>query len=359
MENYKILTINPGSTSTKIAVFENEKELFETTLRHTAEELAPFEGKKIMEQYEFRKKVILDSLKDNNFDIKELSAVVGRGGLLKPIEGGTYSVNEKMLEDLNEATMGEHASNLGAVISKDIADELGKGSYIVDPVVVDELTDIARVSGMEVNPRISIFHALNQKAVARKAASEMGKKYEDLNFIVAHMGGGVSVGAHEKGRVVDVNNALDGDGPLSPERSGGVPIGKLVKMCFSGDYTEGEIKKLIKGNGGLMNYLGTSDGREVSDMVAKGDEKATLVYKALAYQVAKEIGICAAVLKGKVDAILLTGGLAYDDELVGWIRDHVGFISEIKVYPGEDEMLALAQGGLRILKGEEVAKEYK
>ncbi len=359
MENFKILTINPGSTSTKIAVYENDKELFETTLRHTPEELAPFEGKKIMEQYEFRKKVILDSLKDNNFDVKELASIVSRGGLLNPIEGGTYSINDKMLKDLEIAAMGEHASNLGAMIAKDIAKEIGVGSYIVDPVVVDELTDIARISGMEANPRISIFHALNQKAVARRAATEMGKKYEDFNFIVAHMGGGVSVGAHEKGRVVDVNNALDGDGPFSPERSGGVPVGKLVKMCFSGDYTEAQIKKLIKGNGGLVDYVGTSDGREVSDMVQKGDAKATLVYKALAYQVAKEIGLCAAVLKGKVDAILLTGGLAYDKELVEWITEYVGFIAKVVTYPGEDEMLALAEGGLRILKGEETAKEYK
>ncbi|MDO4772492.1 MAG: butyrate kinase [Bacillota bacterium] len=359
MANYKILTINPGSTSTKIAVFENETQLFETTLRHTVEELAQFEGKKIMDQYEFRKQVILDSLKANNFDIKELSAVVGRGGLLKPIEGGTYQVNEQMLKDLEEAAMGEHASNLGAMIAKDIADELGKSAYIVDPVVVDELQDIARISGIKENPRISIFHALNQKAVARRAAAEMGKKYEDLNFIVAHMGGGISVGAHEKGRVVDVNNALDGEGPFSPERSGGLPVGQLVKMCFSGKYTEAEIKKLIKGNGGLMNYLGTSDGREVSEMFLRGDEEATLVYKAMAYQVSKEIAICASVLKGKVDAVILTGGLAYDKDLNGWIQEHVGFVGKFIIYPGEDEMLALAQGGLRILKGEETAKVYQ
>lgn len=359
MANFKILTINPGSTSTKIAVFENEKQLFETTLRHKVEELAPFEHKKIMEQYEFRKQVIVDSLEHNNFSIQDLDAVVGRGGLLKPIEGGTYAVNEEMLKDIEIAAMGEHASNLGAVIAKDIADEIGKKAYIVDPVVVDELHDIARVSGMVENPRISIFHALNQKAVARRAASELGKKYEDLNLIIAHMGGGISIGAHEKGKVIDVNNALDGEGPFSPERSGGVPVGKLVKMCFSGKYTENDIKKLIKGSGGLVAYLGTSDGREVSEMFLKGDEKATLVYKAMAYQVAKEIGACATVLKGKVDAILLTGGLAYDKDLVGWIKDAAGFIADVRVYPGEDEMLALAEGGLRILRGEELPKEYK
>ncbi len=359
MEKYKILTINPGSTSTKIAVYENETELFETTLRHTPEELAPFEGKPIMDQYDFRRQMILDCLKSENFDINDLNAAVGRGGLLNPIEGGTYAVNDKMIEDLKNAGMGEHASNMGALLAKEIGKDVGIPSFIVDPVVVDELQEIARISGMEDNPRMSIFHALNQKAVARSAAKDLGKKYDELNLIVAHMGGGVSVGAHEKGRVVDVNNALDGDGPLSPERSGGVPVGKIVKMCFSGDYTLEQMKKKIKGEGGLKDYLGTTDGREVSDMVHKGDKKAELVYKALAYQVAKEMGACAAVLKGKVDAIILTGGLAYDKELVEWITEYVGFIAKVMVFPGEDEMLALAQGGLRILNGEETPKEYK
>ncbi len=358
MENYKILTINPGSTSTKIAVYENDKEMFETTLRHTDDELKPFEGKPIMDQYEFRRTVILDSLKANNFDIKELACVVGRGGLLKPIQGGTYAVNDAMIEDLNKAERGEHASNLGALLAREIGKEVNVPAFIVDPVVVDEFEDISRISGMAGVERMSLFHALNQKAVARKASAELGKKYQDANFIVAHMGGGVSVGAHKKGRVVDANNALDGDGPFSPERSGGVPIGKLVKMCSSGEFTLDELKKKIKGKGGLVSYLGTSDGREVSDMVAKGDKKAELVYKALGYQVAKEIGACSAVLSGNVDAIILTGGLAYDKELVSWISDYVGFIAKIIVYPGEEEMLALAEGGLRILRGEETAREY-
>ncbi len=357
MENYRILAINPGSTSTKIAVFDNEKQIMETTLRHSNEEIGAYET--IMDQYEFRKNVILDGLKENGIELSSLSAVVGRGGLLKPISGGTYSVNDAMIADLRKGVMGEHASNLGGAIASEIASKLDLPSFIVDPVVVDEMQEVARISGIPELERKSIFHALNQKAVARRASKELGKKYEDLNLIVAHMGGGVSVGAHLKGRVVDVNNALDGDGPFSPERSGELPIGGLMKLCFSGDYTLDQVKKMIKGNGGLMAYLGTSDGREVVNMIKDGDEKAKLVYEAMAYQVAKEIGRCAAVLKGDVDAIVMTGGLAYDDMFIKWISDRVEFISKIITYPGEDEMSALALGGLRVLRGEEEAKEYK
>ncbi len=358
MADYKILTINPGSTSTKIAVYENDKELFEKTLRHSTEILEEYESKPIIEQYEFRRQVILDSLEEQGFDIKELSCVVGRGGLLRPIPGGTYSVNDKMIEDLKKAQRGEHASNLGALLAREIGNQVGVPSFIVDPVVVDEYEDIARISGMNGIERSSLFHALNQKAVARKAASEMGKAYDELNFIVAHMGGGVSVGAHCKGRVIDANNALDGGGPFSPERSGGVPLGEVVKMCFSGEYTMEEVKRKIKGKGGLVSYLGTSDGREVSDMARSGDQKASLVYRALAYQVSKEIGKVSPVLRGDVDAIILTGGLAYDEELCSWIKERVEFIAPIIIYPGEEEMLALAEGGLRILRGEEKAKDY-
>lgn len=356
METYRILAINPGSTSTKIAIYDNDKEVFETTLRHPAEEINKFE--KIYDQYDFRKAVILDSLNDAGINLTKLDAVVGRGGLLKPIKGGTYAVSPSMIDDLKVGVLGEHASNLGGILANEIAGGLNIPSFIVDPVVVDELEDVARISGMPELDRKSIFHALNQKAVARRAAKEKGVKYDELNLIVAHMGGGVSVGAHKAGRVVDVNNALDGDGPFSPERSGGLPVGDMVKLAFSGKYTHAEIKKLLKGQGGLVAYLDTNDGREVCAKIEAGDKEAELVYKALAYQVAKEIGACGAVLKGKVDAIVLTGGLAYDKMLVGWIKESVESIAEVIVYPGEDEMSALAEGGLRVLRGEEEAQDY-
>lgn len=353
---FKILTINPGSTSTKIAVFDNEVEVFEKTLRHSTEEIGQYE--KIADQFEFRKNVIEDALKEANIKVEELDAVVGRGGLLRPIKGGTYAVSENMIEDLKVGVLGEHASNLGGIIAKEIADSVNIPSYIVDPVVVDELNDVARISGMPELERKSIFHALNQKATARRAAKELNKSYTECNFIVAHMGGGISVGAHQNGNVIDVANALDGEGPFSPERSGGLPVGDLMKMCFSGKYTIDDIKKKIKGNGGLVAYLGTNDGRDVEAMIEEGNEKAKLVYEAMAYQVAKEIGACAAVLKGNVDAIILTGGIAYSKMFVEMIKERVAFIGDIKVYPGEDEMIALAQGGLRVLKGEEEAQVY-
>ncbi len=352
----RVLAINPGSTSTKIAVFDGEKPIFETTLRHPAEEINKYE--KIYDQYEFRKSVILDTLNENEINLTKLSAVVGRGGLLKPIKGGTYGVSERMLDDLKVGVLGEHASNLGGILAHEIASGLNIPSFIVDPVVVDEMDDVARISGMPELERKSIFHALNQKAVARRVAKELGEPYESINIIVAHMGGGVSVGAHFGGRVIDVNNALDGEGPFSPERAGGLPVGGFAKMCFSGKYTHGEIKKKLKGMGGLVAYLDTNDGREVGKMIENGNKKAELIYKAMAYQVAKEIGACGAVLKGDVDAIVLTGGLAFDKTLIGWIREKIDFLGKVFVYPGEDEMAALAQGALRVLNGEEKAQEY-
>lgn len=356
--SYKLLIINPGSTSTKIAVYEDEKPLLIETLRHQSEEIEKYAT--IFEQFEFRKEVILNVLKEKNFDIKTLNAIVGRGGLLKPIISGTYSVNDTMLEDLKVGVQGQHASNLGGIIANEIGKELNIPAFIVDPVVVDEMEEVARVSGMPEIERKSIFHALNQKAVAKRYAHEVGKNYEDINLIVAHLGGGVSVGAHKAGKIVDVNNALDGEGPFSPERSGGVPIGDLVKLCYSGKYTIDEIKKKINGKGGFVAYLGTNDARDVGKAAfQEGDEKAKLIFDAMAYQVAKEIGKCAAVLCGKVDAIILTGGIAYGKEMVQAISERVSFISNIVVYPGEDEMLALAEGGLRVLRGEEPAKEYK
>jgi len=354
---FRLLVINPGSTSTKIAVFDNEKSIFEETLRHSSEEISQFE--KIYDQYEFRKNIIVETLEKNGIDIKSLDCVVGRGGGLKPIECGTYNVNEKMLEDLKTGVLGEHASNLGGIIAHEIASMINVPSFIVDPIVVDEMEDIARISGIPEIKRKSIVHALNQKAVARRHAQSQGKKYEEMNLIIAHLGGGISVGAHRKGRIIDVNNALDGDGPFSPERSGGLPVGDLVKLCFSGKYSEGEVRKLIKGKGGLVSYLGTNDGREVVKRIKNGDKKAELIYKAMAYQVSKEIGSCAAVLKGAVDGILLTGGIAYDQMFTNWIKESVEFISDVYIYPGEDELVALAEGGLRVLRGEEKAKEYK
>lgn len=356
-EVYRLLIINPGSTSTKIAIYDNEKPVFEETLRHSNEELAPYAT--IYDQYEFRKNVILDTLNAKGINITKLNSVIGRGGLLKPLEGGTYNVNETMLKDLKVGVMGQHASNLGGIIANEIASQLNIPAFIVDPVVVDELDDVARISGMPEIKRMSLFHALNQKAVAKRAAGDLGKKYNEVNLIVAHMGGGVSVGAHKKGRVVEVNNALDGEGPMSPERAGTLPVGSLMKLCFSGKYTQDEIKKKVVGKGGLVAHLGTNDGREVVKRIQSGDKNAELVYFAMAYQVAKEIGSCAAALEGKVDAICLTGGLAYDKLLTGWIKERVEFISKVFVYPGEDEMIALAQGGLRVLRGEEEAKEYK
>lgn len=347
-----ILAINPGSTSTKISVFEGSKEVFTKTLRHQTEEINQFET--IASQYQFRKDIIVKEVEQAGFKITDITCVVGRGGLVKPIESGVYEVNEALLRDLNNPIMGEHASNLGGIIAADIVKEIGNGvkAYIADPVVVDELQDVARISGHPLFPRTSIFHALNQKAIARTFAMEKNKQYEDMNLIVAHLGGGITVGAHYKGRVIDVNNALDGDGPFSPERSGGIPVAKVIDLCFSGEKSKDEIKKMLKGEGGFVAYLGTNDARVVEDKKNQGDEKYALIWEAMAYQIGKSIGEMAAVLKGNVDGILITGGIAYDKGLIKKIEEMVSFISEVKSYPGEDEMAALAINGLRVLEGE-------
>lgn len=352
----KSLIINPGSTSTKIGVFEDETLLFEETLRHSTEEIARYAS--IVEQKDFRKQIILDLLEKKNFDIKSLQVIVGRGGMLKPIPGGTYAVSDALLEDLKIGKQGQHASNLGGILAREIGDSIDVPSYIVDPVVVDELMPIARYSGVPELPRTSVFHALNQKAVAKRYAKEQGASYDSLRLIVVHMGGGVSVGAHENGKVIDVFNALDGDGAFSPERAGAVPSGALIKMCFSGNYTEKEVYKKIVGNGGFNAYVGTNDMRDVEKMVLDGDKKTEEIREAFILQVAKDIGSMACVLKGKVDQIVITGGIAYDKAVVAGLKERVGFLAPITVYPGEDELLALAQGGLRILKGEEKAMEY-
>ncbi|MFR1314694.1 MAG: butyrate kinase [Clostridium perfringens] len=354
---YKLLIINPGSTSTKIGVYEGEKEVLEETLRHSAEEILKYDT--IFDQLDFRKEVILNVLKEKGIDINELDAVVGRGGMLKPIEGGTYEVNDAMVEDLKIGVQGPHASNLGGILSNEIAKEIGKRAFIVDPVVVDEMEEVARLSGVPELPRKSKFHALNQKAVAKRYAKEHNTSYEDVNLIVVHMGGGVSVGAHRKGRVIDVNNALDGDGPFSPERAGGVPSGELLEMCFSGKYSKEEVYKKLVGKGGFVAYANTNDARDLIKLSQEGDEKGSLIFDAFIYQIAKEIGSMAVVLDGEVDAIVLTGGIAYSDYVTNAINKKVKWIAPMVVYGGEDELLALAQGAIRVLDGVEEAKIYK
>ncbi len=357
MEEIRILAINPGSTSTKIAVYIGTNPVFIQTIRHTKEEIEKYD--RITDQFQFRKDLILKELEDAEIRIDLIRVVMGRGGLIKPVESGVIAVNEKMIHDLRECVYGEHASNLGGLIAWDIAKSLPDAkAYIVNPVVVDELEEIARISGHPLLPRRSIFHALNQKAVARQHAKSIMRKYEELNLVVVHLGGGITVGAHKKGRVVDVNQGLDGDGPFSPERSGTLPVGDLVRLCFSGKYTEKEILKMITGKGGLVAYLGTNSAYEVEKRAAAGDEEAKLIYDAMAYQVAKEVGAMATVLGCNVDGILITGGIAYDKYFINQIISHVHRIAPVHVYPGEDEMKALAMNALRVVKGETVARVY-
>jgi butyrate kinase len=355
MPKYNILVINPGSTSDEVSYFRGDTEVFHKTVRYSPEDLKPYEREKITAQFELRKRMVLEALKEHGVEIKELHAVIGRGGVVKPIEGGVYEVDDALLKDLTEGVRGDHSSNLGGIIARDIAGMNGIKSFIADPVVVDELDPLARYSGMPENPRISIFHALNQKRVGRHAAHQIGKPYEDCRLIIMHGGGGVSVGAHRGGRVIDVNNALDGDGPFTPQRSGGVPSGGLVQMCFSGKYTLSDMKLKLKGGGGLVAYTGTSDCIALEKYIITGEvkpgcgidpavtsrEKAKEAVDAMGYQICKEIGAMAAVLEGKVDAIVLTGGLAYDKVLVPEIRKRVGWIAQVLSYPGGDEMTAL------------------
>ena len=311
--SHKILVINPGSTSTKIGVYEDEKLLFDKTLRHPAEEIAKFES--IPAQRQWRKQLVMDALAENNFDAKQLTAVSGRGGLVAPLHGGTYATTDKMVADCVKGVQGQHACNLGALIAREIGDELGIPSFVVDPPAVDELCAVARYSGHPVLPRLSKFHALNQKAVAKRYAKEHGVPYESLNLIVCHMGGGISVGAHVKGNVIDTENALDGEGPFSPERAGSLPSGGLVDLCFSGKYTEAEIRKMLTGRGGLVAYVGSTDMRDIIKK-AETDSKTAEVVDAFHYQIGKEIGSMAAAMNGKVDQIILTGGIAYGKETV-------------------------------------------
>jgi butyrate kinase len=356
MEN-NILVINPGSTSTKIAAFYNRKQNFMKSIRHDHEILSTFD--KIADQFEYRKNMVLDELNKAGIELEKIHIIVCRGGLLKPIMGGAYKVNETMIKDIRNP-MAEHESNLGGLIAYELLKEVDSDGYaiIVDPTCIDEMDDIARISGMPELPRKSFLHALNQRAAGRRYASEVGKKYDDLNLIVVHMGGGISAGAHQKGRIIDVNNGLNGDGPMSPERSGGLPVGQLVDLCFSGKFTKAEILKKIKGDGGLIAYLGTCDGVEIEKRIGDGDEYARLIYMALPYQVAKEIGALSTVLKGDVDGIILTGGLAYSNVVVDDIILRVSHLGHVKVYPGENEMEAMAMNGFMALNNEIEVKDY-
>jgi len=352
-----IIVINPGSTSTKVAYFEGKTQVFVKSISHSADELAPY--KTIADQYALRKNAILNELTNANIDLSKVKVVIGRGGLVRPIASGTYLVTEKLKVDLRKGYLGEHASNLGGLIADDLAAAIPNAqAYIADPVVVDELSDYARVTGHPLFKRLSIFHALNQKAVARVFAKDYCIEYESANLIVAHLGGGITVGAHEKGKVIDVNNGLDGDGPLSPERCGSVPSGQLIKLCFSGQYKQEEIRKMINGHGGMMAYLGTNDVREIVRRISQGDKQAELIFETMVYQVCKWIGAMAVVLKGKVDAIIITGGIAYSDLVIKRIKERCSFLAPIHVYPGEDEMHALALNALAVIEGKMTLKEY-
>ncbi len=355
----KILAINPGSTSTKIAVYNDLEPEIVQNLKHSAEDLSRFSS--IIDQYDFRKQIIIDFLKNNGIALSSLDACVGRGGLLKPIPGGIYKVNDRMVEDLKKGIQGEHASNLGGILAREIALEAGSNveAYIVDPVVVDELQDEARFSGHPNLPRKSIFHALNQKAVARRYARENDKKYEELTLIVVHLGGGITVGVHKNGKVIDVNNGLDGEGPFSPERTGTLPVGDLARLCFSGKYELHEIKKMITGKGGFVAYLGSNDAYQVElDALERGNETARQVFFAMAYQVAKEVGFVAPVVSGKVDAILITGGMARSKPICEYLEERIKFIAPVVIYPGEDEMQALTEGVYYGSLGEIPINEY-
>lgn len=351
------LIINPGSTSTKLGIFTDEKLEMDETLRHSTEEIAKYES--IIAQKDFRKKIILEFLAGRDIDVHSFNVIVGRGGMLKPMPGGTYAVTDMLRKDLEVGVQGQHASNLGGILAREIGDEIGVPSYIVDPVVVDELCDAARLSGLPEIPRVSVFHALNQKAVCRRYAAEIGRKYEDLNLIGIHLGGGVSVAAHEKGRVIDVFNALDGDGAFSPERCGALPVGGLIRLCYSGKYTREQMMKRAVGGGGFNAYVGTNDARQVMEMINGGNTDAKLMMDAFVLQLSKNAGAMAAVLSGHVDRIIITGGIAHNKWVTDEIEKRVSFIAPVTVYPGEDELLALAQGALRVMRGEEKAKVYE
>ncbi len=353
---YRILVVNPGSTTTKVSLFDGTDETLSSLIRHTAEELSGFRN--TMAQADFRENTVRAFLADNQTNPRELSAVIGRGGLTRPIESGVYAVNDRMVTDLSSGSFGEHASNLGAIIASRIASDAGCSAFIADSVVVDEMDEIARLSGIPEIRRKSIFHALNQKSSAREVASRRGRRYEELNLIVAHIGGGVSVGAHRKGRVVDVNNALDGDGPFAPERSGGIPVGQLVDLCFGGKFDRAQLRRRLTGGGGLVAYCGTNDLMEIVSRMDAGDRNAGLAFHAMAYQVSKEIAMHGATLFGSVDAIVLTGGMANNQRFVDAISERVSYLAPVEVIPGEREMISLARAAVSVLSGETEARTY-
>lgn len=351
-----VLVLNPGSTSTKMALYDNEELVAIKSVHHTKEDFQ--DCALVKDQRVIRTQCLIDFLNENNVSLSSLSAVVGRGGLIKPLDSGTYRINGKMLKDLSNGYASSHASALGGIIAHEIGTRHNVPAFIVDPVVVDEMEPVAKLTGIPGVERRSIFHALNTKAVTRGFSAELGVNYEDGRFVVSHMGGGISVGAHRYGRVIDVSDAFNGEGPFSPERSGGVPLKPIIEMCFSGHYSREDMMGLASGHGGLMAYLGTNDMMEVEQLVKKGDEFATLVMESMAYQVVKEIGGMAAVLAGRVDAIILTGGLAHSRRFTGYIKERVDQIAKVVTYPGEDEMLALCKGALRVLSGKERVLEY-
>ena len=352
------MVVNPGSTSTKVSVYDDSSEISAHTIRHSTDELRSFGS--VAEQFPFREGLVLEVLDKAGIGLATVSAVIGRGGLVDPVASGVYEVNEALRRDLIRAPQGEHASNLGGLIAADIASRIdGAKAYIADPVVVDEMEDVARVAGHPLFRRTSVFHALNQKAVARIHAARIGKKYEDLNLIVAHLGGGITIGAHRAGRVVDVNNALDGEGPFSPDRSGTLPARQLVELCFSGKYSESEVLRMICGEGGLVALAGSNDVKYLTGEAARGDIRAANAIEAMAYQVGKTIASMAAVLEGKVDAVLITGGIAHNGIVCDRIRRMTEFIAPVAVIPGEDEMRALAENALRVLRGEQSPRIYR
>jgi len=353
---FNILVINPGSTSTKLSIYENETEAVNKTIQHKSGEFEDCE--KIPDQKPKRLSYIKEFMEESGFDFKKLDAVVGRGGLIQPLDSGTYLVNEKMKEDLIDESASVHASALGGLIAAEIGEEFGIPAYVVDPIVVDEMEPYAKLTGFPGIERKSAFHALNAKAVARRCAEELGMNYEDGRFVVAHMGGGITVGAHRYGRVIDVNDGIAGEGPFSPERCGCVPLEPVIEMCYSGKIEKQEMLSMLSKHGGLLAYLGTNNLKRVEKMIRDGDEYAALVIDSMAYQVSKEIGAMVVALEGRVDAIVLTGGLAHSTRFTGSIKQRVDLIAKVFTYPGEDEMNALALGALRVLQGIQSVSEY-
>jgi butyrate kinase len=353
---FRVLAINPGGTYTRIAVYVDDRPIFKQTLHHPLEQLTAIPS--LVDQEEFRKTALLESLDQEGLNLSHLDAVVGRGGLLKPIEGGTYPVNQELLEDLKAGLAGIHPSNLGGILAYEIGNQLNIPSYIVDPVVVDELQPLSRISGSPLIERKSIFHALNHKAVGRRVARDLGRPYESLNLIVTHIGGGITIGVHRHGRVIDVNNGLHGEGPFSSERTGSLPVGDLINLCYSGKFTREEMMVKVIGQGGLIGYLGTKDPERIERRIHNGDQTAALIYDAMGYQIAKEIGAASTVVNGKVDGIVITGDHYYGDAFIQSIVNRVSWISDVFIISGEDELQALVEGTLRVLKGEEEEKIY-